>query len=60
MVGGLVPLAVTTLKVSVRHCELSDTSCVPVAELTPAFSMVTDWVDVDGPAITKFTKSRRI
>ena len=60
MVGGAAPLGLVTVKVSVRHCVDSDWPKVAVVKGTPFFTLVTEVVDVEGPAIVKETKSRRI
>ncbi len=63
MLGGLMPPPeLVTEKVSVRHCDWAETGTAPAGETTPllAATLATDVVEVDGPVITKVSKSRRI
>ncbi len=61
MVGGLMPPPpLVTEKVSVKHWVATPTFWVPAASITPPLSVVTEDVDVEGPAMVKLTKSSLI
>ncbi len=63
MVGGLMPPPpMVTEKVSVRHCDCAETGTAPAGLTTPllATTLATELVAVDGPVMTKVSKSRRI
>lgn len=58
MVGGLAPPGVDTEKESVRHWPVFDT-CPPPSITSPRNNAATLKVDVDGPEMTKLSKSNR-
>ena len=59
MTGGLAPLALTTLNVSVRHLEANVAEVPEVATGKPFKIFVSEIVAIDGPVITNVSKSNR-
>ena len=61
MTGGAAPFGLETENRSVKHWVACEAKIRPAASGDPpAFSLVTVVVEVDGPAIVKEMKSRRI